>query len=203
MHAPLAACTLLPGNSHTRCQPQRKYDVDEHHSCGGEEGGESCVHHGGDAIELGAVRIRLLHTPGHTPGSQCFLVEEEGQPGRLVSGDTLFLNGCGRVDLPGGDPEALYRSQRSPLAPGARISLSGLEARIGSVDAKAAPLRVELRFPEPLTHERFVFLALRGDVYEPVLPGELARRPVAAAPPIAELLTRSHVRAAFAQAHLD
>jgi glyoxylase-like metal-dependent hydrolase (beta-lactamase superfamily II) len=70
---------------------------------------------GGDVIELGAVRVRLLHTPGHTPGSQCFLVEEDGQPARLVSGDTLFLNGCGRVDLPGGDPEALYRSLHDVL----------------------------------------------------------------------------------------
>ncbi len=70
---------------------------------------------GGDAIELGAVRVRLLHTPGHTPGSQCFLVEQEGHPGRLVSGDTLFLGSCGRVDLPGGDPEALYRSLHDVL----------------------------------------------------------------------------------------
>jgi len=73
------------------------------------------VHDGGDALQLGAVRVRLLHTPGHTPGSQCFLVEEAGQPARLVSGDTLFLNGCGRVDLPGGDPEALYRSLHDVL----------------------------------------------------------------------------------------
>lgn len=67
-------------------------------------------HQGGDALELGAVRVRLLHTPGHTPGSQCFLVEEKASPGRLVSGDTLFLGSCGRVDLPGGDPEALFDS---------------------------------------------------------------------------------------------
>lgn len=71
---------------------------------------------GGDALELGAVRIRLLHTPGHTPGSQCFLVEEEGQRSRLVSGDTLFLGSCGRVDLPGSDPEAMYRSLNETLA---------------------------------------------------------------------------------------
>jgi glyoxylase-like metal-dependent hydrolase (beta-lactamase superfamily II) len=77
--------------------------------------GDLRSHRGGDAIELGAVTVRLLHTPGHTPGSQCFLVEEEGQPSRLVSGDTLFLNGCGRVDLPGGDPEALYRSLHDVL----------------------------------------------------------------------------------------
>jgi glyoxylase-like metal-dependent hydrolase (beta-lactamase superfamily II) len=68
------------------------------------------VHAGGDVIEVGGIRIRLLHTPGHTPGSQCFLVEEPGQPGRLVSGDTLFLGSCGRVDLPGSDPEAMYQS---------------------------------------------------------------------------------------------
>jgi glyoxylase-like metal-dependent hydrolase (beta-lactamase superfamily II) len=69
----------------------------------------------GDAIELGAVRVRLLHTPGHTPGSQCFLVEEAGQPGRLVSGDTLFLGSCGRVDLPGSDVEAMYQSLNGTL----------------------------------------------------------------------------------------
>jgi glyoxylase-like metal-dependent hydrolase (beta-lactamase superfamily II) len=70
-------------------------------------------HAGGDAIEVGGIRVRLLHTPGHTPGSQCFLVEEPGAPGRLVSGDTLFLGSCGRVDLPGSDPEAMYGSLKS------------------------------------------------------------------------------------------
>ena len=65
---------------------------------------------GGDSLSLGEIRIRLLHTPGHTPGSQCFLVEERGQSGRLVSGDTLFLGSCGRVDLPGSDPAAMYES---------------------------------------------------------------------------------------------
>jgi glyoxylase-like metal-dependent hydrolase (beta-lactamase superfamily II) len=72
-------------------------------------------HAGGDVLELGRLRVRLLHTPGHTPGSQCFLVEEPGRPARLVSGDTLFLGSCGRVDLPGGDPEALYRSLHGVL----------------------------------------------------------------------------------------
>jgi glyoxylase-like metal-dependent hydrolase (beta-lactamase superfamily II) len=73
-------------------------------------------HAGGDAIDVGGVRVRLLHTPGHTPGSQCFLVEEPGAPGRLVSGDTLFLGSCGRVDLPGSDPEAMYGSLKSLAA---------------------------------------------------------------------------------------
>jgi len=60
---------------------------------------------GGDELVLGAQRIRFLHTPGHTPGSQCFLVDHN-----LVSGDTLFIGGCGRVDLPGSDPAQLYDS---------------------------------------------------------------------------------------------
>ena len=74
------------------------------------------THEGGDVLALGGLRVRLLHTPGHTPGSQCFLVEEPGVPGRLVSGDTLFLGSCGRVDLPGGDPEAMYDSLVNRLA---------------------------------------------------------------------------------------
>ncbi|PRX45185.1 glyoxylase-like metal-dependent hydrolase (beta-lactamase superfamily II) [Prauserella shujinwangii] len=61
-----------------------------------------------DVLQVGAVGLRLLHTPGHTPGSQCFLVD-----GRLVAGDTLFLEGCGRTDFPGGDADAMYRSLQS------------------------------------------------------------------------------------------
>jgi len=63
------------------------------------------VHEPGDVVTVGAIPIELVHTPGHTPGSQCFLVEH-----RLVSGDTLFLDGCGRTDLPGSDPDAMYDS---------------------------------------------------------------------------------------------
>ena len=71
---------------------------------------EMVSHDAGDTLELGAITVRLLHTPGHTPGSQCFLVEEADRPHQLVSGDTLFLGACGRVDLPGSDPEAMYHS---------------------------------------------------------------------------------------------
>src|SRR6476619_6361572 len=69
------------------------------------------LHSSGDIVHAGAVPITLIHTPGHTPGSQCFFVD-----GRLVAGDTLFLDGCGRTDLPGGDPEALYESLTQKLA---------------------------------------------------------------------------------------
>jgi glyoxylase-like metal-dependent hydrolase (beta-lactamase superfamily II) len=73
--------------------------------------GDLVLHASGDTVAVGAVNITLIHTPGHTPGSQCFFVD-----GRLVSGDTLFLDGCGRTDLPGGDPEALYESLTHKLA---------------------------------------------------------------------------------------
>jgi glyoxylase-like metal-dependent hydrolase (beta-lactamase superfamily II) len=68
-------------------------------------------HRSGDVVMVGDVPIELIHTPGHTPGSQCFLVDN-----RLVAGDTLFLDGCGRTDLPGGDPAALYDSITQRLA---------------------------------------------------------------------------------------
>lgn len=76
-------------------------------------GPSDLVRHGsGDIVTAGGVRIELIHTPGHTPGSQCFLVD-----GRyLVSGDTLFLEGCGRTDLPGGDAAQLYESLTQKLA---------------------------------------------------------------------------------------
>lgn len=62
-------------------------------------------HESGDTVMVGEIPITLIHTPGHTPGSQCFLVD-----GKLVAGDTLFLDGCGRTDLPGSDPEQMYYS---------------------------------------------------------------------------------------------
>ena len=64
----------------------------------------------GDKIDVGGLEIQLLHTPGHTPGSQCFLVDN-----RIVSGDTLFIGACGRVDLPGSNPEQMYYSLTQKL----------------------------------------------------------------------------------------
>lgn len=65
----------------------------------------------GDKLKLGHLDITFIHTPGHTPGSQCFLVNH-----RLVSGDTLFIDGCGRTDLPGGNVEQLYDSLANKLS---------------------------------------------------------------------------------------
>ncbi|WP_431941868.1 MBL fold metallo-hydrolase [Nocardia grenadensis] len=64
-------------------------------------------HGHGDKLNVGAFDIEFLHTPGHTPGSQCFLVD-----GKLIAGDTLFIDGCGRTDFPGGDSDTMFRSLR-------------------------------------------------------------------------------------------
>jgi glyoxylase-like metal-dependent hydrolase (beta-lactamase superfamily II) len=61
----------------------------------------------GGVIRFGDLRLDVLHTPGHTEGSVCLLARDEGV---LFSGDTLFAGGWGRVDLPGGSPEAMADS---------------------------------------------------------------------------------------------
>ena len=61
------------------------------------------LHHGGDTIMIGSTEISILHTPGHTPGSACFHLGND-----LIAGDTLFVFGCGRCDLQGGDPEQMF-----------------------------------------------------------------------------------------------
>lgn len=93
------------------------------------------AHDAGDTVSVGAIDIQLVHTPGHTPGSQCFHVD-----GRLVAGDTLFLEGCGRTDLPGSDPTQMYDSLQTLAAlpastvvyPGHRYSVAS-SATIGAI----------------------------------------------------------------------
>ncbi len=58
-----------------------------------------------DKLSVGKISFDILHTPGHTPGCQCFLAQ-----GQLMTGDTLFIDGCGRCDLPGSDPKVMYNS---------------------------------------------------------------------------------------------
>lgn len=75
----------------------------------------------GDTLMIGEVEVEFLHTPGHTPGSQCFKIKH-----MLVSGDTLFINGCGRVDLPGSDSEQMYHSiQKLAALPDDTLLLPG------------------------------------------------------------------------------
>jgi glyoxylase-like metal-dependent hydrolase (beta-lactamase superfamily II) len=79
------------------------------------------AHSDEDVVHLGTIGARLLHTPGHTPGSQCIVAGDN-----LVSGDTLFIDGCGRTDLPGADPEEMYSSlQRLASLPGRLVLWPG------------------------------------------------------------------------------
>jgi hydroxyacylglutathione hydrolase len=65
----------------------------------------------GDTAGIGNLSVQFIHTPGHTPGSQCFLIE-----GNLFTGDTLFVDACGRVDMPGGDAAKMWHSLNRKLS---------------------------------------------------------------------------------------
>ena len=72
----------------------------------------------GEELRVGRLAISVLHTPGHTPGSCCFLCGDA-----LFSGDTLFAGSIGRTDFPGGDDQAMAASLRmlAALEPGIRV----------------------------------------------------------------------------------
>lgn len=73
----------------------------------GESLAKPSLHYGGDTISLGDSQIEILHTPGHTPGSACYRVDND-----LITGDTMFVFGCGRCDLTGGDPNVMFDTLR-------------------------------------------------------------------------------------------
>ena len=102
---------------------------------------------GEDIVKVGAVEVTCLHTPGHTPGSQCFRIKNN-----LIAGDTLFLQGCGRVDLPGGNSEDLYQTLTRRLAkiqdevllyPGHNYGGDGPCAPMGEVRKNNAYLQIQ------------------------------------------------------------
>jgi glyoxylase-like metal-dependent hydrolase (beta-lactamase superfamily II) len=65
----------------------------------------------GETVSVGDLAVQIIHTPGHTPGAVCLLVGGE----KLITGDTLFVGDCGRVDLPGGSLEDLFESIQKKL----------------------------------------------------------------------------------------
>jgi len=70
---------------------------------------------GGETLSFGQLQARVLHTPGHTPGSLGLFIETTGGPPVLLAGDTLFAGGIGRTDFPGGSSEKILRSIRETL----------------------------------------------------------------------------------------
>ncbi len=69
------------------------------------------LHHG-DVLDVGRMRINVIHTPGHTPGSVCFHTEKN-----LFTGDTLFVGAVGRTDIPGGSLDTLLASLQNRIMP--------------------------------------------------------------------------------------
>tara|TARA_B100001013_G_scaffold316302_1_gene223595 strand:+ start:335 stop:1042 length:708 start_codon:yes stop_codon:yes gene_type:complete len=66
------------------------------------------INYGGDIINLGSTEIKSIYTPGHTPGSTCYQIGNN-----LIAGDTLFVFGCGRCDLHGGNPEEMFMTLKN------------------------------------------------------------------------------------------
>lgn len=88
-----------------------KYDAELHLSKAefkfwGAELSKPTLHQGGESIQLGKTKIEILHTPGHTPGSVCYQIDDQ-----LITGDTMFVFGCGHCNL-GGDPNILFDTLR-------------------------------------------------------------------------------------------
>lgn len=77
---------------------------------------------GGEVVEIGRLPIRCLHTPGHTPGCLCFHCEVGA--GSIFTGDTLFVNACGRCDFAGGNATQMFESLNGVL--GALPSLTAM-----------------------------------------------------------------------------
>jgi hypothetical protein len=108
---------------------------------------------------------------------------------RVIDERTLSLEREGGFFV--APPEALYRKPSAPLPMNARVSLPELTATVRGVTAAGMPSRVEFSFDEPLTDQRFVFLALRGRRYERIAPGDLDRLQLEPAPLLAAFLGRS------------
>jgi glyoxylase-like metal-dependent hydrolase (beta-lactamase superfamily II) len=110
----------------------------------------------GEVVRVGALEVTCLHTPGHTPGSQCLWCG-----GLLASGDTLFVGACGRCDLPGGDVGALFDSLHRVLAQvGDEVEL--LPGHDYGDVPRSTLGRERARNPYLLERERAAFIALRS-----------------------------------------
>lgn len=75
---------------------------------------DDVIIHDGDELDIAGLHIRVIHTPGHTPGGVCYYLKDRGV---LFSGDTMFRYSWGRTDFPGGSEDAIMHSIRTKLLP--------------------------------------------------------------------------------------
>jgi glyoxylase-like metal-dependent hydrolase (beta-lactamase superfamily II) len=134
------------------------------------------LHRGGDALRFGAHSLQILHTPGHTPGSACYQVGNH-----LFTGDTVFVYGCGRCDLHGGDPEQMFHTLRRLVT-----ELPATLNLLPGHDYASQPMSswAEQCAGNPFLHftalDRFIHYRMhlhdrhRDSPYAPVSPAELA-----------------------------
>lgn len=100
----------------------------------------------GDKLGLGKHNFEVMHTPGHTPGSICLY---EKTSGTLISGDTVFAEAVGRVDVPGGDPNAMQSSLDMLAGLGAKVLLPGHGEPLLSGAGAAIKRQAKAGVPEP------------------------------------------------------
>lgn len=111
----------------------------------------------GDRVEIGGLPITAIHTPGHTPGAQCLSCGDA-----LLSGDTLFIGGCGRCDFTGGDPRQLFDSLHRVLAPvGDEVTLLHGHDYSPVPTARMGEVRRDNPYFQARTEREFVELRMR------------------------------------------
>ncbi len=141
----------------------------------------------GESIALGRLRVRVLHTPGHTEDSTCLVFDD-----RVLTGDTLLIGGTGRTDLPTGDPDALYDSLFGKL-----LKLDGALATYPAHDYKerrSSTIADEIRTnPRLQKTERGEFVTLmRGlDIAMPTHLSEALRTNRSGAKTVAQLISEA------------
>jgi hydroxyacylglutathione hydrolase len=121
----------------------------------------------GDTVRIGeALEITMMHTPGHTPGCCCYRLRDG-----VVAGDTLFVNGCGRCDFVGGDPEVMFKTLRSLVdkLPGETILYPGHNYGPTPTSTFDAQLR-DNPYLRHQTVREFVAHRMEGKTPNPVLP---------------------------------
>jgi len=129
------------------------------------------LHHGGDVIRLGDTDIQIMHTPGHTPGSACYRLGND-----VITGDTMFVYGCGRCDLRGGDPNIMYDTlmRMATELPAEAVILPGHNYSVtptSTMDEQVAgnPFLHFLNKPDFVEYRMHIHDKVRDAPYHPVL----------------------------------